>query len=57
MAQNKHDHWKDIGTSKPEQEPAGHAQDKSRKSPAKERQEQYQDAGEAGRQTGETFKQ
>lgn len=56
MAENKNDHWKNIGTSKPEKEPGQHAQDKSRKPPAKERQEAYEKAGEAGRQTGETFK-
>ena len=57
MAENKQDHWKDIGTSKPEKEPGPYAQDKSRKPPTKERQAQYEKAGEAGKQTGETFKE
>jgi hypothetical protein len=56
MAKNKNDHWKDIGTSRPEKEPGQNAQDKSLKPPTKDRQEEYEKAGEAGQQYGKTFK-
>jgi hypothetical protein len=56
MSENKNDHWHAPETDKPEKEPGPYAQDKSRKPPTKERQDQYEKAGEAGRQTGETFK-
>jgi hypothetical protein len=50
------DHWHKPETDNPEKEPGPYAQDKSRRPPTKERQEQYEKAGEAGRKTGETFK-
>lgn len=50
------DHWHKPETGQPEKEPGPYAQDKSRTSPGKERQEQYEKAGEAGRATGDTFK-
>ena len=56
MAENKDDHWKDIGTSRPETRPGQHAQDPSLKPPTKERQTDYEKSGVAGRQYGETFK-
>jgi hypothetical protein len=50
------DHWHVPETDQPEKEPGPYAQDKSRPVPTRERQKQYEKAGEAGRQTGETFK-
>jgi hypothetical protein len=56
MAANKKNHWQDIGTSRPEKAPDQYAQDTSRKPPTKERQEDYEKSGEAGRQVGEMLK-
>jgi len=50
------DQWHKTETDRPEKEPGPYAQDKSRTPPGKERQEQYEKSGEAGIQTGETFK-
>jgi hypothetical protein len=52
----KKDHWHVPETDKPEREPGPYAQDKSRKPPGKERQQAYEKMGDAGQQTGDTFK-
>jgi hypothetical protein len=57
MSENKHqDHWHAPETDQPEKEPGPYAQDKSRPLPTRDRQKQYEKAGEAGQQTGEMFK-
>jgi hypothetical protein len=56
MSPKTSDHWHQPETNQPEKEPGPYAQDKSRTPPTKERQEQYEKAGEAGEQTGRTFK-
>jgi hypothetical protein len=53
---NKPDHWHVPETDKPEKRPGPYAQDRTRKPPGKERQEAYERSGEAGRETGATFK-
>jgi hypothetical protein len=56
MSEDKPDHWHTPETDKPEKEPGPYAQDKSREPPGKQRQEAYEESGEAGRATAETFK-
>jgi hypothetical protein len=56
MTKKQSDHWHAPETDKPEKRPGPYAQDRSRIPPGKERQEAYEKSGEAGHQTGETFK-